>query len=195
MAPGERMAANKTTVPVRLFQGIAEAAALGNLRYAEELARQVATLDEDQGNELREALQVVRQGLRAVERRPKDPHAHLLLARGYFFADAGDAGLQEANEALRLDPSVGEAAVMIGLEYCYRGELEPARSAYQRARTVLSPSNQWLIGLGVTIRSSETALHDPANAVPVANPWMQLRKKITDSGRLLGALASRKISR
>ncbi len=183
-----------STIPTPLVQAIAEAAALGNLRYAEALARQVRALDEDQGKALFEALQLIRQGLRAVDRRPKDAQGHLLLARGYFFADAGDAGLCEATEALRLNPSLGEAAVFIGLEHCYRGELGPARAAYEQARTLLPPSNRWLIALGVTLRTAEAAAQDPQSPTPAANPWLRLRQKVTASTRLLGALVGRRAS-
>ena len=185
------MADRGSPIPNRLVQGVAEAAALGNLRYAEALARQVGALNVDEGKELLEALQLIRQGLRAVARRPNDAQAHLLLARGYFFTDLGDAGLSEATEALRLNPSLGEAAVFIGLEHCYRGELDPARAAYAQARALLPPSNRWLIGLGAALRSVEAASAAPGSSAPAADPWSQFRRKVSGSARVLGGLLGR----
>jgi len=58
---------------------------------------------------------------------------HAELAAGYFERGQMDVALEEANEALKLDPNNARAWNMIGLVHAFLGENPKAEQAFQRA--------------------------------------------------------------
>jgi hypothetical protein len=108
---------------------------------------------EADATEFLDTLRAIRRGLKVVRRWPRDAHVHLALAQAYFLADAGTSATREASEALRLDPSLGEAHALLGLESHYRGERARAAEAWERARH-LAPAGDWQRILGAALTSS-----------------------------------------
>ena len=134
-------------------------------KEAERLAHLAQGAGEPEAAEFLQALAAIRRGSKLVRRWPRDPQARLALAQAYFVADAGTAALREATEALRLDPSLGEAHALVGLEHVYRGERDAALADWERARA-LAPTGEWQQALGRAIR--DHPLGGPRSATPPA---------------------------
>ncbi|MBV9359535.1 MAG: hypothetical protein JO023_28835, partial [Chloroflexi bacterium] len=135
------------------WEAAANAIEQARLRDAEQLALRARAAGESDATEFLDTLRAIRRGLKVVHRWPRDAHAHLALAQAYFLADAGTSATSEAAETLRLDPSLGEAHALIGLESSYRGERERAAVAWERAR-LLAPSGEWQRTLGALLAES-----------------------------------------
>jgi len=114
----------------------------GAFKEAERLGRLELAAGGAEASDFLESVHAIRRGSKLVRRWPRDAQIRLALGQAYFLADAGAAAVREAAEALRLDPSLGEAHAVLGLEYVYRGERERASAAWDRART-LAPGGEW----------------------------------------------------
>jgi tetratricopeptide (TPR) repeat protein len=120
-------------------------------RDAERFGRLAAVAKEENATEFLELVRVIRRGSKLIRRSPRDAVVRLELAQAYFLADAGRAATREATEALRLDPTLGEAHALLGLEHLYQGERDQAQAAWEQART-LSPMGGWQQSLARSLR-------------------------------------------
>lgn len=114
----------------------------GGFKEAQRVGHLAVGTGEEDAAEFLESVRAIRRGSKLVRRWPRDPQARLALAQAYFLADAGAAALREATEAVRLDPSLGEAHALLGLEYIYEGDRDRARATWEKART-LAPTGEW----------------------------------------------------
>ncbi len=135
------------------WEAAANAVEQARLRDAERLGLRARTAGADDATEFLDTLRVIRRGMKVVRRWPRDAHAHLALAQAYFLANAGTSATREAIEALRLDPSLGEAHALMGMEALYRGERERAVEAWNQA-TQLESSGDWLRALEAALAPS-----------------------------------------
>jgi tetratricopeptide (TPR) repeat protein len=133
----------------------------GRLGTAEHVGQQARAAGEDGASEFLDALRAIRRGAKLVQRWPRDAPAHLALAQAYFLADAGTAALREAGEALRLDPALGEAHALVGLEAAYRGDRDGAAAAWEQAR-MLAPAGEWQQALGRLLARAAIGSGTPA---------------------------------
>jgi tetratricopeptide (TPR) repeat protein len=158
----------------------------GSFKRAEQAARKARQAGEAETSELLQELPAIRRAAKAVRRHPRDAQAHLTLGWGYFRANAGQAALRGAEEALRLDPNLGEAYVLVGLEHGYRADREPARAALKRAQALLPPDNQWLPVVAELLREIETddqTTADPPPAGRLGRLWSRLLQNASASAR------------
>ena len=139
------------------LKSAADALQTGQIKRARRLAHKAREAGEPGTEDFFEALRVVRENLNAVRKQPNSADAHRALGFAYFFADAGDAALQEADAALRLNPQAGEAYVLRGMEFSYRGERAAAEEAHAQASRHLAPDNVLLTALGEILNPSQPA--------------------------------------
>ncbi|MSQ27359.1 MAG: hypothetical protein EXR51_04370 [Dehalococcoidia bacterium] len=138
-------------------QLVAEALEQGDVDRAEEIAREAQASDPQAAAEAIDAIRLIRRGEALLERRSRDGDGHVLLARGYFLANVGEAAMREARRALDLNSGHGEAHVLIGLEQCYRGDVDAARQSYQHASALLPAANDWLKALSELLQNASPA--------------------------------------
>ena len=141
----------------------------GQIKQARRLAHKAREAGEPGTGDFFEALRVVRENLNAVRKQPNSADAHRALGFAYFFADAGDAALQEADAALRLNPQAGEAYVLRGMEFSYRGERAVAEEAHAQANRLLAPDNILLTALGEILNPTEPPTEPAEPAEPPAD--------------------------
>src|SRR5262249_23296288 len=122
----------------------------GRMRDAEQLGQQAQAAGVADAREFLDTLRAIRRASKLVSRWPRDPQGHLALAQAYFLGDGGALAMREAGEALRLNPSLGEAHALIGLERFYRGDRDEAARIWERARE-LAPAGEWQQALGVLL--------------------------------------------
>lgn len=147
-------------------------------REAERFGNLAAARGDPEASEFLEALRAVRRAAKVVRRYPRDPRARFGLAHAYFLGDAGQAAMREAIEAVRLDPRLGEAHALIGLEHVYRGERVRANEAWERARdsSDAGPLQETLLVM-LHEPPAELALDEPAD-LPLDRPSETVRSGI-----------------
>jgi tetratricopeptide (TPR) repeat protein len=153
----------------------------GRFKDAERLAEHVRARGDQAAVDFLEALAAVRRASKAVRRWPRDAQAHLSLGQAYFLAEAGGAAMRAVQEALHLDPQLGEAHVLLGLEDLYQGRYEDACQAYERARSLLPAETDWLRALGSALEQYRVE-HAPPAASPAtggAARLLALLRRIT----------------
>ena len=159
-------------------------------RQAEHFGSLAAATGDTEASNFLEALRAVRRAAKVVRRHPRDPHARLQLAHAYFLGDAGWAAMREATEAVRLDPHLGEAHALIGLEHVYRGERDRAKAACERADDSgeAGPLQQTLLAL-LDKQSSELP-PDAAVDLPLDRPLETVGSRIPHLSWKAGGLQS-----
>ncbi|MBV9357975.1 MAG: hypothetical protein JO023_20890, partial [Chloroflexi bacterium] len=173
-----------------LLPRAADALEQGRMRDAEQLGQQAQAAGVADAREFLDTLRAIRRASKLVSRWPRDSTGHLSLAQAYFLADAGALAMREAGEALRLDPSLGEAHALIGLESFYRGDREEATRTWEQARE-LAPTGEWQKALGVLLTEQpdadqaapETAAEEPPLWRSAVRPFLPLLQRLGRSGR------------
>jgi tetratricopeptide (TPR) repeat protein len=141
----------------------------GRMRDAEQFGQQAQAAGVADAREFLDTLRAIRRASKLVSRWPRDAQGHLSLAQAYFLADAGELAMREAGEALRLDPSLGEAHALIGLEAFYGGDRDAAARTWERARE-LAPAGEWQKALGVLLSEPTPETSTPPDAADEAQP-------------------------
>jgi tetratricopeptide (TPR) repeat protein len=163
----------------------------GRMRDAEQLGQQAWAAGVADAREFLDTLRAIRRASKLVSRWPRDAQGHLSLGQAYFLADAGALAMREASEALRLDPLLGEAYALIGLESFYRGDRDEATRTWERARD-LAPAGEWQKALGVLLTEQpdvgEAAAAAAAEDQPLwrsaVRPFLPLLQRLGGRGRV-----------
>jgi tetratricopeptide (TPR) repeat protein len=159
----------------------------GRMRDAEQLAQQAQAAGAADAREFLDTLRAIRRASKLVSRWPRDAQGHLSLAQAYFLADAGELAMREAGEALRLDPALGEAHGLLGLEAFYRGDRDEAARTWELARE-LAPAGEWQKALGVLLSEPTPETTTPPDAADEGQPlWRNAVRPFLPLLQRLGA--------
>ena len=100
---------------------------------------------------------------RTLRRYPRDAQAHLDMGWALLLTGATDQARQAAHTALDLDPRLGCAHALLGMDHLVRGNVPDAWTAYDTARANASEDDPHLEILAAALRGE---LPDQVEFVP-----------------------------
>jgi tetratricopeptide (TPR) repeat protein len=153
------------------WASVSEAVSAGRFKQAERAIRGALRNGEDQAADLLMCLTTLRHTAKVARHHPRSPAVHLSLAQAYYCMDAGEAACREAVRALQLDPTLGEAHALLGLELLYRNNRLGAVQCLGRAKALGSTAT-WTHALSTLL--AETTADVPKPLEP-GDPTVRLR--------------------
>ncbi len=124
----------------------------GQFGHAERYARQAQRQGDPTADAFLEALTRIRRMTRTLRRYPRDGQAHLELGWALLLTGASDQARQAAQTALELDPRLGCAHALLGMDHLVRGNVPDAWTAYDTARANTSADDPHLELLAAALR-------------------------------------------
>jgi len=125
----------------------------GQFGHAERYARQAQKQGDPNAAVFLEALTQIRRMTRTLRRYPHDAQAHLALGWALLLTGTTDQAGQAAQAALELDPRLGCAHALLGMDHLVRGNIPAAQTAYDTARANSSEDDPHLELLAAALRS------------------------------------------
>ncbi len=124
----------------------------GQFGHAERSARQAQSEGDPAAAGFLDALTRVRKTTRVLRRYPRDARAHLELGWALLVTGAAERAQEAAHTALKLDPGLGCAHALLGMEMLVRGDDQGARSAYDAARASTAEDDHHIEALAAALR-------------------------------------------
>lgn len=124
----------------------------GQFGHAERYARQAQRQGDPTAAAFLEALTRIRRMTRTLRRYPRDAQAHLELGWALLLTGASDQARQAAQTVLELDPRLGCAHALLGMDHLARGNVPDAWTAYDTARANTSEDDPHLKLLAAALR-------------------------------------------
>ena len=135
----------------------------GQFGHAERYARQAERQGDPTAAAFLEALTRIRRMTRTLRRYPRDAQAHLDMGWALLLTGATDQARQAAHTALDLDPRLGCAHALLGMDHLVRGNVPDAWTAYDTARANATEGDPHLEILAAALRGE---LPDQVEFVP-----------------------------